>query len=425
MSTPISDTESDNIWTSNRITGFIINHWVLLCSIGVHYLFSSILSELTGRPMPAHAFLIAIIFWVFMGYYNTHREIKSLFGSRMFIYVSRRLLAMIPIFLGVAILTFSLMNFIGNPVDLLLARQRFPNQAAVDALTHRLGLDRPASERFFDWLGSFLIGDLGTSFKRLDVPIVDIIGDLAFETLKLQFIAFIVALVIAIPLGVVAANNQGSPLDAFTSSIALLGLSMPIFVTGITLILIFGGAGLNWFPSSGAHQSSLLLPSDNYLGLIATGQIWTAIKNWYIITKDSAMHMVLPTVTLAFAMMATYTRLMRTSMLEVLNQDYILAARSNGLPERTVIWKHAFRNCLIPIVTFIGLFVAFSLAGAPITETVFSWPGLGKFYVKAALVDLDYAAIMGITLLLTVITLIANLLTDIAYVFLDPRIELD
>jgi peptide/nickel transport system permease protein len=425
MSTPITEIESKNRLISNKLTRFFINHWVLLLSITIFYLVKFLLSDLFDRPMPAHAFMIAIIFWVFAGYYAKNGEIKTLFGNRMFIYVARRLLAMIPIFLGVAILTFSLMNFIGNPVDLLLARQRFPNQAAIDALTHRLGLDRPASERFFDWLGSFLMGDLGTSFKRLDVPVVDIVGELVFETLKLQFVGFIFALIIAIPLGVIAANNQGSPIDALASSIALLGLSMPIFVTGITLIIIFGGAGLDWFPTSGAHDSDLLLPSDNYLGLILQGQVWVAIANWYEITKDSFMHMILPTITLGFAMMATYTRLMRTSMLEVLNQDYILAARSNGIPERIVIWKHAFRNCLIPIVTFIGLFVAFSLAGAPITETVFSWPGLGKYYVKAALVDLDYAVIMGITLLLTVITLFANLVTDITYVFLDPRIELD
>ncbi|MHA1910432.1 MAG: ABC transporter permease [Candidatus Kariarchaeaceae archaeon] len=408
----------------NKTTNFLKDKWVFLTSILLYFVTNAILTELVGRSMPFHSVIITLIYWLFVGYYWKNREIKSLFSSRMFIYVSRRLIAIIPIFLGVAILTFTLMNFIGNPIDLLVARSRYENQAAKDAAIIKFGLDKPPVERFLVWITNFMLGDLGDSFKR-GYSVNIIISDLAGETIKLQFVSFFFALIIAIPLGVIAARNHGSGIDSFVSSIALLGLSMPIFVTGITLIIIFGGSGLNWFPTAKAHSSDVLLPNDDYWSLISSGAVGLALKNWLIRTWDSVEHMILPTITLTFAFMATYTRLVRTSMLEVLRQDYITAARANGIPEKTVIWKHAFRNCLIPVVTYIGLFIAFSLAGAPITETVFSWPGLGKYYVKAALSDLDYPVIMGITLLLTVLTLLANLITDISYVFLDPRLELD
>ncbi|MCG3217981.1 MAG: ABC transporter permease [Candidatus Heimdallarchaeota archaeon] len=408
----------------NKIADFFVDRWVFLSTIVLYILINNLLKGVLGRSMPFHSAMIALIYWIFIGYYWKNREIRSLFGSRMFIFVSRRLIAMIPIFLGVAILTFTLMNFIGNPIDLLFLRNKYDNTAAKNAAIIKFGLDKPPVERFFVWIRNFMMGDLGDSFKR-GYSVNIIIDELAWETVKLQFVSFFFALIIAIPLGVLAARNHGTEIDSLVSSIALLGLSMPIFVTGITLIMIFGGTGLNWFPAARAHTPDVNLPDDDYMGLITSGTPFLALRNWSIRMWDSIEHMVLPTITLTFAFMATYTRLVRTSMLEVLRQDYITAARANGIPERTVIWKHAFRNCLIPVVTFIGLFVAFSLAGAPITETVFSWPGLGKYYVKAALVDLDYPVIMGITLLLTVLTLFANLITDISYVFLDPRLELD
>ncbi len=221
-------------------------------------------------------------------------------------------------------------------------------------------------------------------------------------------------------------------IDSAVSAIALFGLSMPIFVTGIILILTLAGRVFGWFPSNGAHAISVYLPSrtpgewisedlaTNWFSIVWWGKF---IQNWLIFTIDSIEHMVLPLITLAFAIMATFSRLTRASMLEILRQDYILAARANGLSERDVIWKHGFRNVLLPLVTFLGLSVGGLLAGAPITETVFTWPGLGIYFV-ASLGVLDFPVMLTITMLISTMILLSNLITDIAYTFVDPRVTI-
>ena len=233
-----------------------------------------------------------------------------------------------------------------------------------------------------------------------------LIGDYAWETLKLQLAALFFSLLIAIPVGVLSARRQYSKLDVSVTTISLVGTCIPVFYIGIVGNPRFSLIILGWFPPFGAHT----LLAERYL-----------FGNY---TLDELWHLALPTAILTFAELAPVVLLVRSSMLEVLRQDYILAARAGGLSERTVIYKHALRNALIPVVTYIGLYFGGMLAGAPITETVFNWPGVGRLYVEAT-GKLDFPVIMGITIFITLMTLFANLITDITYAYIDPRIRLE
>ncbi len=350
-----------------------------------------------------------------LGETKVFQKIKNILTMRLSVYITRRLLTLIPLFIAICVMTYVMVNGMGDPVALiLLGKPRATEQDKIN-ITRSLGLDQPVYARFVLWFYKLLHFDMGNSY-RSERPINEMIGELIWETLKLQLASFFFALLIAIPLGVWAAKNQNTWIDSFSSTIALLGLSMPIFVFGLILIFIFSGLGLGWLPAAKAHR----VPTP----VVITGE---GFNIWWVTfwerSLDSILHMVLPTIALTFTFLALYTRLVRSTMLEVLRQDYILSARANGLSERTITWKHAFRNVLIPIVTYVGLFLAFALAGAPITETLFTWPGLGYRYVLA-IGYLDFPMILGVTAVLTILILIGNLITDIVYVAVDPRIEL-
>ncbi len=350
-----------------------------------------------------------------LGETKVFKKIKNILTMRLSVYITRRLLTLIPLFIAICVMTYVMVNGMGDPVALiLLGKPRATEQDKIN-ITRSLGLDQPVYARFVLWFYKLLHFDMGNSY-RSERPINEMIGELIWETLKLQLASFFFALLIAIPLGVWAAKNQNTWIDSFSSTIALLGLSMPIFVFGLILIFIFSGLGLGWLPAAKAHR----VPTP----VVITGE---GFNIWWVTfwerSLDSILHMVLPTIALTFTFLALYTRLVRSTMLEVLRQDYILSARANGLSERTITWKHAFRNVLIPIVTYVGLFLAFALAGAPITETLFTWPGLGYRYVLA-IGYLDFPMILGVTAVLTILILIGNLITDIVYVAVDPRIEL-
>lgn len=345
-------------------------------------------------------------------------KVKIFFTNRIIIYTIRRLLVMIPLFFGVSLITFSMSKLIGDPTDQLLGLGR-GREVALKLIREQYGLDQPLHIQYFKWLENFVTWKFGYSgiYKLKDPsPIID---ELMYQTAKMQYSAIFLALAIAIPLGIIAARNRGSNLDSFVSGIALLGLSMPIFVSGILLIIIFGGGGLNWFPVAGANTphrvevdwSVFFQNFDHQWSLL-----WTNIA-------DSNLHLTLPLIALTFAFLALNTRLVRSNMLEVLNQDYILAARANGIKERTIIWRHALRNAILPVVTFVGLSIGAALGGAPITETVFGWPGLGKAYITAILL-LDMSLVLGITMIITLLILFSNLITDLLYVVIDPRITI-
>jgi ABC-type dipeptide/oligopeptide/nickel transport system permease component len=291
----------------------------------------------------------------------------------------------------------------GDPVRLMTLGNPSLNIGLVrENLRAYYGLDKPIYVQYGMWLWRFLHFDLGNSFYT-GLPVNTIIGLYAWETSKLQIAALLMALVIGVPIGVYSARKQYSKLDIVVTSSAIFGISIPIFYMGVILIIIFSFF-LGWFPSFGAHSlQELRYPFGSYF-------------------LDEMWHLALPTFAIAWVSMALYTRVVRSSMLEILRQDYILAARASGLSEKTIIFKHALRNAAIPLVTYIGISLGLLLAGAPMTETVFTWPGLGYLYVDAV-TQLDFPVLMGINMIITLIILAVNLITDLVYGIIDPRIR--
>jgi ABC-type dipeptide/oligopeptide/nickel transport system permease component len=308
---------------------------------------------------------------------------------------------MIPVFLGVAILTYAVGNAAGDPINLIRIGLRYPSPQVLEALRAYYHLDRPVYERFLLWLWQLLQGNLGVSISGR--PVNQQIGGWALTTLELQITSLLLAVAIGIPVGIYSAKHQYSRSDYVITSTAIFGYSMPVFWLGIMLIIIFS-FNLGWLPSSGAAGISF---------------VW-----WGNPLLDHLAHLILPVTVLTYVTLATIVRLVRANMLEVLRQDYILAARSSGLSERTVTYRYALRNAITPVVTVIGLSFGAALGGAPATETTFSWPGLGYAFAQAAL-NLDIPLVQGITVVITIMVLIANLIMDFAYAMLDPRVRIE
>ena len=316
-------------------------------------------------------------------------------------YIVRRLLFMIPVFLGVSILTFAVGNAAGDPIALIRIGLRNPSPVVLEALRKYYHLDQPLHMRFLNWLWNLLHGDLGTSVTGRSVGVQ--VGGWALTTLELQLLALFLAVAIGVPIGVLSAKRQYSKVDYAVTSIAIFGYSMPTFWLGIMLIIVFS-FNLGWLPSSGTSGVNFM---------------W-----WGNPLLDHLAHLVLPVFVLTYVELATFVRLVRSNMLEVLRQDYILAARSCGLSDRTVTYRYALRNAITPVVTVIALTFGGALGGAPGLETTFSWPGLGLAFTRAALV-LDIPLVQGITIVITLMVLVANLVLDLTYALLDPRVRID
>ncbi len=317
-------------------------------------------------------------------------------------YIIRRLLLSVLMLIGVSAIVFSLINAIGNPIDLLLAERPGVTQEVIDSISKYYGLDKPAISRYFTWVWNMLHGDFGTSIMY-NQKVADMLKTWGLETLKIQIPSILIALCIAIIVGVVAAQRQYTRVDFGVVSTALLGQSLPGFFLGILLILIFS-YWLGIFPSYGAYSTR-----NPFMGSPLLDALW---------------HMVLPVSMLAFFNTATLTLLMRSNLVDVLRNDFIMAARASGLPEHRVIFRHALRNAIIPVLTYLGILFGLMLGTAPVTETVFTWPGVGYLYVSA-IQQLDYPVIMGVTMVIATMLVFATLLTDIAYAIIDPRIRLD
>jgi peptide/nickel transport system permease protein len=309
-------------------------------------------------------------------------------------YLVRRILAFIPTLLISVTLIFILTRLVpGNPVWALVGHQSV-SEEKIKEVSHELGLDRPVLVQYFTWLPKALSGDFGTSIF-FNKPVVAVIADRFPVTLTLAGLAMLLTLALAIPLGVFAAMRQNSLLDQATSVFSTLGVSLPSFWLGFLLIILFA-VTLHWFPSSGYRALSM--------GVVP----WLS-------------RLVLPVVALALSQVALLVRTTRSSMLEVLGMEYVTAARAKGLSEAKVIYKHALRNAFISIVTVIGLTFALSLGGSVIIENVFAIPGLGQLITTAA-IRRDYPVIEGGMMYLTVISLIVNLLVDISYTLINPRV---
>ncbi|MCL4425886.1 MAG: ABC transporter permease [Firmicutes bacterium] len=311
-------------------------------------------------------------------------------------YLARRLLQAIPVLLGISLLLFLIMHALpGGPMAMYLNNPNItPEQIA--RMKHAYGLDRPLYVQYVSWLSDLVQGNLGKSFAD-GRPVLDRILERFLATLELMGASYFVAMVLAIPLGVLASLRQYSLADILTTVLAYLGISMPTFWFGIVLIMVFS-SWLHWFPSGGRITQGGGGPLD--------------VLN----------HLVLPTTVLALYSVATWSRYVRSSMLEVLRSDYVRTARAKGLSERIVIYKHALRNALVPVVTVLALDAGYLFSGALITETIFAWPGMGRLFWDSVL-KRDYPLLMGILMIASILVVALNLLADLIYVLLDPRIQ--
>jgi len=317
-------------------------------------------------------------------------------------FIIRRLIFMVVLVLGVSVLIFYMINAIGNPIEILLAERPGITPEVIENVKRYYHLDRPLTEQFLHWLWNVMHLDFGTSIIY-NQPVGQMLVTWGWETVKLQITAIIISLALAIFIGVTAAVRQYSKVDFGVMSTALLGRSLPGFFLGILLILIFS-YWLGIFPSYGAHSTRKMFMNSEII--------------------DSLWHMVLPVMMLAYFNTATLTLLVRSNMVDVLRQDFIMAARASGLSSSRVVYRHALKNAFIPVLTYLAILLGLMLGTAPVTETVFTWPGLGFLYITA-ITQLDYPTIMSITLVITLMLVTVNLLTDIAYVFIDPRIRLE
>lgn len=331
-------------------------------------------------------------------------------------YAVRRALTVIPVLLGVSVLVFGFIHLIpGDPAQTMLGERATPEKVA--AVKKQLGLDRPIYEQYLIYLGKVLRGDLGVSIVRGDPVTVDLLRRFP-ATVELATSAILLAIALGIPIGIVSAVWRNSLMDSLSRLWALTGVSMPIFWLGVMLAWFFG-VQLRWLPTGFRLGSSTVFePWTNFVILDAVLQ-----RNWDVL-GDALRHLVLPAVALATIPLAVIARMTRASMLEVLSKDYIRTAEAKGLPQAAVILRHALRNALLPILTVVGLQIGRLLAGAILTETIFSWPGIG-LWVYEAIESRDYAIVQGASLFIAVIFVTVNLVTDLLYAAVDPRITYD
>ena len=329
-------------------------------------------------------------------------------------YIIKRLAMLAPVLIGVSIIAFSLIHIApGDPARTMLGERA--TQEQLNEIREKYGLDKPLYVQYGIWLNDVLHGDLGRSITTHEQVSKEIFDRLP-NTVELSIAAMLFAIIIGGIAGVISASKQYSITDYTFMGIALFGISMPVFWLGIMLMMIFG-VWLGWLPIGG--RIGLLISYQRVTGFMVFDSIITGNLEALISTLR---HLILPAIALGTIPMAMIARVTRSSMLEVLRQDFIRTERAKGLSERAVIYKHAVRNAMVPVVTVIGLNTGLLLAGAILTETVFSWPGLGRLVVEAVY-ERDYPLVVGSILIFAIIFVIVNLITDIFYTYIDPRIH--
>jgi dipeptide transport system permease protein len=333
----------------------------------------------------------------------------------MFRFIFRRLAVLIPTFIGVSIIAFAFIRVLpGDPV-MLMSGERVMAPERYEQLNELLGFNRPLYIQYLDYLGGIVTGDFGRSLVTRR-PVLDDFLTLFPATLELSLFAIVLAVAIGVPLGIIAAIRRGSWLDQSIMGVALVGYSMPIFWWGLLLIILFSGV-LGWTPVSG--RISLLYFFPPVTGFMLIDSLISGQAGAF---KSALSHLILPSIVLATIPLAVIARQTRSAMLEVLGEDYVRTARAKGLPPRRVIGLHALRNALIPVITTIGLQVGVLMAGAILTETIFSWPGIGKWMVDSVF-RRDYAVVQGGLLLIAGIIMLVNLIVDVLYGLVNPRIR--
>ena len=332
-------------------------------------------------------------------------------------YLLRRLVGFAAVLIGVSIITFGLSHLV--PTDpAVVALGDHATDAQIDAFREKYGLNKPVPEQYWIYVTNLIQGDLGISL-RTRRPVAADLHDFFPATFELSLTALVLSILIGIPAGVVSATARNRLPDHVVRLLSLIGGSVPIFWLGLILIGFFYGR-LGWLPG-GARIDKFIPPPPMVTGLFTVDSL---LAGNYKAFWSSVHHLLLPALALGYFSTAIIARMMRSSMLEVLPQMYVLAARAKGLRQGKVVWRHAARNALIPAVTTIGVTFGSLLSGAVLTETIFSWPGLGRYATSSA-INLDFPAVMGVTLLAALVYTATNLIVDVGYHWLDPRIRHD
>jgi peptide/nickel transport system permease protein len=333
-------------------------------------------------------------------------------------YIVRRVLAMPLLLLSIITVAFILSHATkANPLASIISERQMSNEEIVAAAKARWGLDKSLPEQYLIYLKNLLSGDMGTSFRTKRGVGVDLLDRLP-ATLELTFAAMLFGTAMGVTLGVFAAKYRDRPVDHGARLVALLGSSLPVFWSGLIVLFVFS-VQLGWLPGPGRLDTRSVAPP------FVTGMftVDTLAAGDFAKFGEALRHLVLPSFVLGWAVMGIISRLVRASMLDVLNQDYILTARAKGATEGRVLLNHAFRNALIPTLTIVGFSFAYLITGAVLTETIFAWPGIGSYAVESAR-TLDYPAISGVTIVGGAAFLLANLATDLAYAMANPKIKL-
>ncbi|GFZ82146.1 glutathione ABC transporter permease [Compostibacillus humi] len=322
-------------------------------------------------------------------------------------YILRRLLQLIPVLLGIAVISFLLLHMIpGDPATVLLGQEATPEE--IERLQENLGLNDPLPVQLFNYLGSIVTFDLGTSIFRGEEVSTIILTALP-ATIELAVCSLLISLIIAVPLGIIAAVRQNTFLDYFSMFFAQLGISMPVFWLGVLLIMGFS-VHLGWFPSFGRGEPL----TEGFIHLFTTGS--------FSVLFASLKHLFLPALSLGVMGSAMITRMIRSTMIEVLDMDYIRTMRAGGTIEFLIVMKYAFRNALLPVITIVGLQFGNLLGGAIVTETIFGWPGLGSLVISS-ISQRDFPIVQGVVLTIALLFALVNLIVDLLYARINPKIR--
>ena len=332
-------------------------------------------------------------------------------------FILRRLLGLVFVLVGVSIITFVLSQLV--PVDpAVAALGQNARDEQIEAFRAQYGLDKPPLQQYFSYVNRLLHGDLGTSL-RTRRPVAADLQDFLPATLELALAALVVSIILGVALGVLAAVRRNTVLDAMARVFALVGGSLPIFFLGLVVLSVFY-TRLRWLPGPG-RIDALITPPARITGMYTVDSL---ISGNMAAFRSSVSHLILPAVTLGYYSTAVILRMTRSSMLEVLAQDYVRTARAKGLTGRAVVLRHALKNAMIPVLTTVGITFGSLLSGAVLTETIFAWPGLGR-YATASAVSLDFPAVMGVALVSAVVYPLVNAAIDVSYHALDPRISIN
>lgn len=324
----------------------------------------------------------------------------------MLVYLSKRLLSLIPVMLIITIIIFWVVDLMpGDPVNAYLGIGSNTTVEQQQQIREKLGLDKPAPIQYLNWLKRTAVGDFGTSLKYRK-PVKDIISKYIWNSFILNIVAMVLAFLIAIPVGIKSAVKKYGAYDNFWTVFSLAGVSMPSFFFALILVF-FVAIPISWIPLNGMRTT--ILSATGYESKIA--EVFDVLK-----------HMILPVTVLTIISLASLVRYVRNSVIDVINQDYIRTARSKGLKEKVVIYRHAFRNALIPIVTLLGMYIPGLFGGAILLETVFIWPGIGNV-LYTSILDRDYSMLMAANVFYALLTVAGNLLADVSYALVDPRVR--